>query len=222
MRRTIDPERASVSDPTEFSSAYVAHTESEETTHFSIVDAAGNAVSLTYTIEAWYGSRMVVEGAGFILNNEMGDFNPLPGITSDDGLIGTRANVVAPGKRMLSSMSPTIIAKNAKPLLVIGSPGGRTIINTTLQVILNVLDHGMNVAEAIAAPRIHHQWLPNQIFFEKWGLSPDTRALLQAKGHVLAAREAQGRAQGIWIDPETGRRFAAPDPRAFNSGAAGD
>ena len=225
VRKTIDPDRASPSEvgaTSKYSAAYLARTESEETTHFSIMDAAGNAVSLTYTIEAWYGSRMVVEGAGFILNNEMGDFNPLPGTTTADGLIGTAPNLAAPAKRMLSSMSPTIIAINGKPHLVIGSPGGRTIISTVLQVILNVLDHGMNMAEAVAAPRLHHQWLPNELQFEKWGLSRDSQVILEAKGHLLTPRGAQGRAHGIWIDPETGRRYAAPDPRAFNGGSAGD
>ena len=225
VRETIDPDRASPSAVVktgEYSAAYLGHTESEETTHFSIVDADGNAVSMTYTIEGWYGSRMVVEGAGFLLNNEMGDFNPLPGKTTAKGLIGTVPNLAAPGKRMLSSMSPTIIAKNGKPYLLIGSPGGRTIINTVLQVILNVLDHGMNMAEAVAAPRIHHQWLPNELRFERWGLSPDSVSLLEAKGHRLTPRKAQGRAHGIRIDPETGRRYAAADPRAFNGGSAGD
>ncbi len=222
LRGTIDPERASPSSIEELSAAYLGHTESEETTHFSIVDADGNAVALTYTIEAWYGSRMVVEGAGFLLNNEMGDFNPLPGTTTDRGLIGTDPNLTAPGKRMLSSMSPTIIAKDGKPYLVIGSPGGRTIINTVLQVVLNVLDHEMNIAEAIAAPRVHHQWLPDELRIEKWGLSPDSKALLEARGHRLVERRAQGRAHGIRIDLETGRRYAASDPRAFNGAAAGD
>jgi gamma-glutamyltranspeptidase/glutathione hydrolase len=225
LRKTIDSDKTSPSSKDRFSAAYLSQAnraESEETTHFSIVDAAGNAVSLTYTIEAWYGSRMVVEGAGFLLNNEMGDFNPLPGTTSDRGFIGTAPNLTAPGKRMLSSMSPTIIAKNGKPYLVIGSPGGRTIINTVLQVILNVLDHGMNVAEAVAAPRVHHQWLPDELSVEKWGLSPDSTALLEAKGHRLVTRQAQGRAHGIRIDPETGRRYAGSDPRAFNGGSAGD
>lgn len=222
LRASIDPERASASSRNAFSAAYLARSESEETTHFSVVDAAGNAVAVTYTLEYSYGSRMMVEGAGFLLNNEMGDFNPLPGETRDRGLIGTAPNLVAPGKRMLSSMSPTIVAREGVPYLVVGSPGGRTIISTVLQVVLNVLDHGMNIAEAVAAPRVHHQWLPDELRMERWGLSTDTVALLEAKGHRLVVRGAQGRTHGVWIDPESGRRHAASDPRAYNGGAAGD
>jgi gamma-glutamyltranspeptidase/glutathione hydrolase len=220
VRRSIDPEEASRSSKEELSSAYLVHTESEETTHFSVVDAQGNAVSLTYTIEASYGTGMVVEGAGFLLNNEMGDFNPIPGETTDGGQIGTAPNLIAPEKRMLSSMSPIIIARDGRPYLVVGSPGGPTIINTVLQVILNVLDHKMNIAEAISAARIHHQWLPDEIVIERWGVSSDTRALLEARGHRLKIRDrSQGRANGIRIDPESGRRFGAADPRAFNAAA---
>ena len=156
--------KASVSDSSKFSSAFLPP-ESRETTHLSVVDKEGNAVSLTFTLEGSYGYRMVVEGAGFLLNNEMGDFNPIPGNTNSAGLIGTQPNVVAPGKRMLSSMTPTIVAKDGKPVLIIGSPGGRTIINTVLQVVLNILDHNMNIGEAIEAPRIHHQWLPDTTSF---------------------------------------------------------
>ncbi len=222
VRQTIEPDRASTSDPDELDSPYVARSESEETTHFSIVDADGDAVAVTYTLEYSYGSRMVVEGAGFLLNNEMGDFNPLPGKTWRNGIIGTKPNLIAPGKRMLSSMSPTIVAKDGKPVLIVGSPGGRTIINTVLQVLLNVLDHGMNVAEAVAAGRVHHQWLPDDLRVERWGLSPDTERLLTAKGHRLVPRGSQGRAHVILIDPESGMRYGASDPRAFNGSAAGD
>ncbi len=223
LRESIDPERASVSSPTEFSAAYLKARESEETTHFSIVDAQGNAVALTYTLEFGYGSHMVVAGAGFLLNNEMGDFNAVPGETSEGGRIGTAPNLVAPGKRMLSSMTPTIVARDGKPYLLVGSPGGRTIINTVLQVILNVIDHEMNIAEAVAAPRIHHQWLPDRLRVEQFGISADTRALLEARGHDVEIRESsQGRAHCIRIDPETGRRFAAADPRAMNAAAVGD
>ena len=177
IRPTIDWFKATESDSAKFNSNRYME-ESEETTHFSVADKDGNAVSLTYTLEHSYGSRITVEGAGFLLNNEMGDFNPIPGLTTTRGLIGTKPNLVAPEKRMLSSMSPTIVAKNGKPILLIGSPGGRTIINTTLQVILNVIDHEMNVAQAIEAPRIHHQWLPDITSFEKLGISPDTKSCL--------------------------------------------
>ena len=222
VRATIDSAKASRSEKNEFSAAYLRRVESEETTHFSVIDAEGNSVSLTFTIEASYGSHMVVEGAGFLLNNEMGDFNPVAGKTKENGQIGTPPNLVAPRKTMLSSMSPTIIARDCKPYLLVGSPGGRTIINTVLQVILNVLDHDMNIAEAIAAPRVHHQWLPDELRVERWGLSPDTRKLLEARGHRLVVRDAQGRAHGIRIDPETGLRYGAADPRAFNGEASGN
>lgn len=220
LRETIDLFKASPSDSSLFNDALLAY-ESEETTHFSVVDAEGNAVSLTYTLEYGYGSRIVVEGAGFLLNNEMGDFNPVPGLTNSRGLIGTAPNLVAPEKRMLSSMTPTIVAKDGKPLLVIGTPGGRTIINTVLQVLLNVLDHDMNVAQAIEAGRIHHQWLPGITSFERHSISPDTRRLYEMMGHKIRYRNAQGQAMGIYIDPETGIRYGAADSRSFDGRAVG-
>ncbi|MBX2870707.1 MAG: gamma-glutamyltransferase [Saprospiraceae bacterium] len=220
LRQTIDLFKASPSDSSRFNDALLAY-ESEETTHFSVVDADGNAVSLTYTLEYGYGSRIVVEGAGFLLNNEMGDFNPVPGLTNSRGLIGTKPNLVAPEKRMLSSMTPTIVAKDGKPLLVIGTPGGRTIINTVLQVILNVLDHDMNVAQAIEAGRIHHQWLPDITSFERLSISPDSRRLYEMMGHKIRYRTAQGQAMGIYIDPETGIRYGAADSRSFDGRAMG-
>ncbi len=220
LRETIDLFLASESDSSRFNSAYFAH-ESEETTHLSVVDAEGNAVSMTYTLEYGYGSRIVVEGAGFLLNNEMGDFNPIPGRTTTTGLIGTPPNLVAPEKRMLSSMSPTIVAKDGRPVLAIGSPGGRTIINTVTQVVLNVIDHGMNVGEAVESPRIHHQWLPDVTSFERWGFSPDTKRLYQMMGHEIRYRGMQGRAHGIFIDWEEGLRYGAADTRAPNGRAVG-
>ncbi len=224
LRRTIDLFKATPSNLETFArlgESVARVPESEETTHFSVVDPAGNAVSLTYTLEASYGSRIVVEGAGFLLNNEMGDFNPIPGRTTERGLIGTPPNLVAPGKRMLSSMSPTIVAKGGKPVLVIGSPGGRTIINTTLQVILNVIDHGMNVAEAIEAGRIHHQWFPDALWSEEGVLSPDTLRLLEMRGHTLKFRSSQGSAHGIYLDAEKSLLFGAADSRAFDGRAVG-
>lgn len=220
LRAGIDLFAASPSDSSAFSSAYLAH-ESEETTHFSVVDADGNAVSLTYTLEYGYGSRLVADGTGFLLNNEMGDFNAIPGRTTSDGTIGTNANLVRPGQRMLSSMTPTIVAKDGRPWLVIGSPGGRTIINTTLQVILNMIDHGMNVAEAVEAPRIHHQWLPDRTRMESPGFSPDTIRLYRMMGHDVWFYRQQGHAHGIWIDPESGIRYGAADSRAFDARSAG-
>lgn len=222
IRKSINLFKASPSDSSRFNAALFAMApESKETTHFSVVDAQGNAVSLTYTLEQGYGSRMVVEGAGFLLNNEMGDFNPVPGLTNNRGRIGTKPNLVAPEKRMLSSMTPAIVAKDGKPLLIIGSPGGRTIINTVLQVILNVLDHGMDVAQAIEAGRIHHQWLPNITSFEEYSISPDTRKLYEMRGHKIRFRRAQGQAMGIYIDPETGLRYGAADSRSFDGKALG-
>ncbi|RIK64276.1 gamma-glutamyltransferase, partial [candidate division KSB1 bacterium] len=198
--------------------------ESTETTHYSVVDAAGNAVVVTYTLEYGYGSRIVAEGTGFLLNNEMGDFNPQPGRTDSTGLIGTPPNIVAPGKRMLSSMTPTIVAKDGKPFLLIGSPGGRTIINTVLQVIVNVIDFDMDISEAVAAPRIHHQWLPNRLRIEEFGISKDTERLLQMFGHrvsISRSSRSQGSAMGIIIDPKTGLRLGAADPRASDGAAVG-
>ncbi|MDX1491958.1 MAG: gamma-glutamyltransferase [Pseudohongiellaceae bacterium] len=217
LRASIDMDKASVSDETAFSQAY----ESEQTTHFSVADSAGNMVSLTYTLERSYGSRIVAEGAGFLLNNEMGDFNPVPGVTNRYGQIGTPANIVAPQKRMLSSMSPTIIAKEGKPLMAIGSPGGRTIINTTLQIILNSIDHDMNIAEAIEAPRMHHQWLPDVTRFESWGFSADTLSLYEQMGHELTSRGSQGAAMGVFSDTAEGLYLGAADSRSPDGGVSG-
>jgi gamma-glutamyltranspeptidase/glutathione hydrolase len=217
LRAGIDPYQAGSSDPVQVQDI----AESEETTHLSVVDGDGNAVSLTYTLEYSYGSRIVVEGAGFLLNNEMGDFNAIPGRTDSTGTIGTRPNLVQPGKRPISSMTPTIVAKDGKPVLVIGSPGGRTIINTVLQVILNVVDHGMNIAQAIEAPRMHHQWLPNVTRMERIGFSPDTRRLYEAMGHRTSFVGSQGHAMGIFIDHERGLLFGGADSRAFDARAVG-
>jgi gamma-glutamyltranspeptidase/glutathione hydrolase len=217
LRRTIDSSNASSSDPSKFGEAY----ESPETTHYSVIDAEGNAVVVTYTLEYSYGSRIVADGLGFLYNNEMGDFNPEPGHTDESGMIGTPPNLVAPGKRMLSSMSPTIVAKNGKPVLLIGSPGGRTIINTVLQVILNVLDHHMNIAEAVAAPRIHHQWLPNQIQIEGGKFPNDVTNRLQQIGHKISEVDRIGEAMGITIDLNSGERFGAADPRSADGKAVG-
>jgi len=220
LAASIQMDKASVSDSAAFGSLYLPK-ESDETTHFSVVDAWGNAVSVTYTLEYSYGSRLMADGTGFLLNNEMGDFNPVPGVTNRKGQVGTAPNLVAPHKRMLSSMTPTIVALDGKPVLVIGSPGGRTIINTVLQVILNVIDHSMNMGEAIETPRIHHQWLPDQTSMEGWGISPDTRKLYEAMGHPFTVRGKQGQAMGIYIDPTTKLRYGAADSRSFDGGASG-
>ena len=149
------------------------YNESEETTHYSVVDRFGNAVSTTTTINSSYGSGVVVEGAGFLLNNEMDDFSSKPGVPNQFGLIGSEANKIEPGKRMLSSMSPTIVLKENKPFLIVGSPGGSTISTVVLQVIMNVLDFEMDIQQAIDMPRIHHQWLPDLVYYEPFGLSID-------------------------------------------------
>jgi gamma-glutamyltranspeptidase/glutathione hydrolase len=197
LRKTIHHDRASVSSP----SSFEWPAESTETTHVSVVDGERNAVSLTYTLEDGYGSRIVVPGAGFLLNNEMGDFNAGPGLTNRDGLIGTEPNLAAPGKRMLSSMTPTILARGGKVFMVTGTLGGRSIINTVLLTILNVVDFGLNIQEAIDAPRFHHQWLPDRLRYEPLGLSPDTLAVLATMGHALRKdTEAQGVAEGIVFD----------------------
>ncbi|MEZ4696236.1 MAG: gamma-glutamyltransferase [Rhodothermales bacterium] len=217
LRENISPYMASVSDSATFNLAY----ESEQTTHLSVVDAEGNMVSMTYTLEYSYGSRIVVPGAGFLLNNEMGDFNPIPGRTTTTGLIGTVPNQVEPQKRMLSSMTPSIVARDGKPVLAIGSPGGRTIINTVLQVILNVVEHDMNVAEAVEAPRIHHQWLPDITSFEGYGFSKDTMRLYEQFGHRTRVRGSQGSAMAIYNDWANGMLYGAADSRSFDSEAAG-
>jgi len=217
LRKTIKPDRASVSSPDSFQWP----AESSETTHFSVVDAARNAVSLTYTLEAGFGSKIVVAGAGFLLNNEMGDFNAGPGLTSADGLIGTDPNLAQPGKRMLSSMTPAIVSKDGKLFMVTGSPGGRTIINTVLHTILNVIDFGMNAQDAIDAPRFHHQWLPDAVQFERNGLSPDTLAILRGYGHTLNPIGAQGIAEAIVVNARDGKLNAGNDRRAIDGGAAG-
>jgi gamma-glutamyltranspeptidase/glutathione hydrolase len=192
-------------------------TESDETTQFSIVDADGNAVSNTFTLEGGYGSHVVVRGAGFLLNNEMGDFNKKPGETNVQGDIGTPANLIAPGKRMLSSMSPTIVTKNGKLFMVTGSPGGRTIINTVMEVVLNVTGFGMNAREAVDAPRLHHQWLPDVATFERDALPDSTVARLRAMGHTVEQRGRQGDAHTIIFDAKTKTAYGANDRRSADS-----
>jgi gamma-glutamyltranspeptidase/glutathione hydrolase len=218
LRRTIREDRASKSSPTTFSWP----AESAQTTHLSVVDDTRGAVALTYTLEDGYGSRIVVPGAGFLLNNEMGDFNAGPELTDDKGLIGTEPNLAAPGKRMLSSMTPTIVTRDGKLFLVVGSPGGRTIINTVLLTILNVVDYGMNAQQAIDAPRFHHQWLPDRIQHERFGLSPDTLELLSARGHeVREAADSQGVAQAILFRAEENLLEGGSDRRVPDGAAIG-
>jgi gamma-glutamyltranspeptidase/glutathione hydrolase len=216
LRKSIHLDRASVSTPTSFTWP----TESDETTHLSVVDDQRNAASLTYTLEAGYGSKIVVPGAGFLLNNEMGDFNAGPGLTTAEGLIGTDPNLAAPHKRMLSSMTPTILTKDGQLFMVTGSPGGRTIINTVLMTIVNVVDFGMNVQEAVDAPRVHHQWLPDRVEYERYGLSPDTIALLKQRGHVLREISAQGVVEAIIYNQKENLLEGGSDRRAAGGGVA--
>jgi gamma-glutamyltranspeptidase / glutathione hydrolase len=193
--------------------------EGDSTTHFSVIDKDGMAVSNTYTLEHSYGSRVVVRGAGFILNNEMVDFNWRPGITDSNGGIGTEPNTIAPGKRMLSSQTPTIVTKNGKVVLVTGSPGGRTIINTVLCVVLNVLEFDMDIRSAVDAPRMHMQWFPDETKFEGNGDHREAVEKLRSMGHVIYGGR-QGDAHSIWVDPKTGIYHGAED-RRINGKAAG-
>jgi gamma-glutamyltranspeptidase/glutathione hydrolase len=183
--------------------------EGAQTTHFSVADPAGNIVTNTYTLGSSYGSGAVIDGAGFILNDQMKNFALRAG-TGEEGLSGSPANALAPGKRMMSTMAPTIVFKDDKPWLITGTPGGSTILNTILQVIVNVVDYDLNVAEATHAPRIHQQWRPNDLEVEP-NFNPDTIRLLKAKGHDVDAEETRGSAQSILI--ENGRFYGAADPR---------
>jgi len=218
LRATIRMDRAGRSDPSDLD----RRAEGTHTTHYSVVDADGLAVSVTYTLEQGYGSGIVVPGAGFLLNNEMGDFNPRAGLTTRDGLIGTEANLVAPEKRMLSSMSPTILARDGALVAVTGSPGGRTIINTVLQMVLNVTEFELPPERAVAAPRVHHQWLPDVLYLEEKGAREDVVRELERRGHAVRVRRSQGLAHTILIDPETGERIGLPDPRNPDARGAGD
>lgn len=191
-----------------------AEFESPQTTHFSVVDAGGNAVANTYTLNGSYGNGLTVEGAGFLLNNEMDDFAAKPGEPNMFGLVQGEANAVGPRKRPLSSMTPTIVTKDGKVRLLLGSPGGGTIINTVLQVLLNGLVHGMNVRQAVTAPRFHHQWAPDVLVMERVGFSADTIEKLKEAGYKIHFRDRMGACEAIEINPETGWRFGAADPRA--------
>lgn len=191
--------------------------ESEETTHYSIIDSYGNAVSTTTTINSSYGSKVVVDGAGFLLNNEMDDFSVKPGVPNQFGLTGTEANKIEPGKRMVSSMTPTILLKDNKPFLIIGSPGGSTIATVVLQVLMNVVDFGMNIQQAIDMPRIHHQWFPDRIDYEKFGLPLDVINSLKQKGQNIGIERSLGRVEGIIADFEKNIFYGATDPRGFGA-----
>ena len=216
LRRGIDPAHATPS------SAVGAGTptayESNETTHYSVVDASGNAVAVTTTINGGYGNGQVVPGAGFLLNNEMDDFTARPGQPNSAGLVTGTTNAIAPGKRMLSSMAPTIVVKDGRNWLVAGSPGSGMIISTVLQTIVNMIDFGMNVQEAVDAPRMHHQWQPDVLLLERPGFPADVVHALETLGHTTRIVDEIGEAHAVAIDPATGIRLGASDPRG--AGAA--
>jgi gamma-glutamyltranspeptidase/glutathione hydrolase len=190
--------------------------ESDQTTHYSIVDAQGNAVSCTTTLNGAYGSKVVVAGAGFLLNNEMDDFSAKPGVPNSYGLVGGTANAIAPGKRMLSSMTPAILTRQGKLTMVVGTPGGSTIITSVMQAILNVLDYDMTMQQAVAAPRLHHQWLPDQIDTEADALTPTASDSLRRRGYTLNPRGRWGRIDAIRVLPD-GRLEGGADPRGDDS-----
>ena len=199
IRAKIDPAKAANSKDVQ---PGVAPHEGTETTHYSIVDAKGNAVSVTYTINALFGAKVMAGDTGFFLNDEMDDFSVKPGVPNLFGLVQGKTNAIAPGKRPLSSMSPTIVTKDGKTFMVLGSPGGSRIISIVAQVISDVIDHGMTVQEAVNAPRIHHQWLPDQITAEPFALSPDTKAALETMGHKIVEQAPWGAAEAILVGPE--------------------
>lgn len=217
LRESIQLNRATPSSLDGFNGP----SESPETTHFSVVDRDRNAVALTYTLEYSYGSGIVVTGGGFLLNNEMGDFNPIPGQTDESGLIGTKPNLTQPGKRMLSSMTPTIVAKDGELFLVTGSPGGRTIINTVLQTIVNTIDHQMDAQLAVETGRIHHQWFPDELRYEEKRFSPDSIQILKSYGHKTKEIDRQGSAHIILHEAKRNRLQAGTDPRRYGATAVG-
>ena len=219
IRATVRAGAASVSDTADVTAG--ADWESSETTHYSVVDGDGMAVSVTYTLEGGYGSYITVPGAGFLLNNEMGDFNGRPGLTSENGLIGTEANLARPEKRMLSSMTPTIVARDGELVAVIGSPGGRTIINTVLQLVVNLVDFPQDPASVVAAKRLHHQWLPDAVRLEEGLMSEADAARLSAMGHQVGWGRGQGIAHCIFVDGSSGELVGVPDPRDSDGAAAG-
>jgi gamma-glutamyltranspeptidase/glutathione hydrolase len=230
-RESIDPARATVSKdlkrPAVFSeleqyaaghSPSMAIHESPHTTHYSVVDAQGDAVSVTTTINDWYGSRVTAEGLGFLLNDEMDDFSAKPGVPNGDDLIQGQANAIGPNKRPLSSMTPTIVLKDGKPFVITGSPGGSRITTAVLQVVVNVLDRGMDIAQAVAAPRVHDQWMPDQVYAEP-GLAAEAIAALQARGDKVVVQRPFTSANSIMVTPEG--FVGAADPRTRGALAVG-
>lgn len=212
LQRMSDVSLDKATPSTDIRAGTVTVQESEETTHFSIVDKWGNAVSVTTTLNSSFGSTVVVGGAGFLLNNEMDDFSVKPGVPNMYGLVGGEANAVQPGKRMLSSMTPTIVEKDGKLFMVVGTPGGSTIITSVFQTLLNVTEHGMTMQEAVDAKKFHHQWLPDILYYEEGAFTPETIQSLQVMGHNLQQREPIGRVEAILVHPD-GLLEGAADPR---------
>ena len=212
--QSVDSTMATISADVSHGPIPFQYPEAEQTTHYSVVDRWGNAVSVTTTINGWFGCGIAVDGAGFLLNNEMDDFSSKPGIPNKFGLVGAEANAIEPHKRMLSSMTPTIVEDpNGELYLVVGSPGGSTIITTVAQVISNVIDYGMNIEEAVETPRFHHQWLPDYVGIEPRGFSLETLTLLSERGYQFYYRNSIGEANCIQIDAKSGRIFASGDSR---------
>ncbi len=226
IRTRIQPQKAGVS--ADLKPGVVIH-EGSNTTHYSIADSAGNAASVTYTLNDWFGAKVTASGTGVLLNNEMDDFTAKVGAPNLYGLIQGEANAIAPGKRPLSSMSPTIVTRDGKPVMVLGTPGGSRIITAVLLTLLNVIDYGMNIQEAVDAPRFHHQWMPDVTYVEDYALSPDTRRLLLEWGHTLAEPQPDNHLAAILIGapslraaPVSGLRFfGANDPRRGSGLALG-
>lgn len=218
----INPDRATPSTAVAHGDVMMVISESDETTHFSVVDRDGTAVAVTTTINSAYGSKLVVEGAGFLLNNQMGDFSAKPGVPNHSGHVYGEANGIAPGKRMISSQTPTIITKDGENFMVLGAAGSGRIITAVLQTIVNVIDYDMSIADAVSAPRIHHQWFPDQIEYEEepgGGIAPATLSGLEALGHSVMPR-VHGKVHALMIDPATGSITGMADPRRDPAGAA--
>jgi gamma-glutamyltranspeptidase/glutathione hydrolase len=215
QRASIDPDRAT---PSTDALASKPPREGSNTTHYSVVDSRGNAVSNTYTLNFPYGVGLLAEGTGVLLNNELDDFTAAPGASNAFGLVGFEANLPGPGKRPLSSMSPTIVLKDGKPVLVTGTPGGSRIISAVVQIVVDVLDYKMDIAAAVAAPRVHHQWMPDEVRVER-GFPEETLAALRAKGHKVVEPLGQTSANSIFVT--SNGLLGAPDPRTRGAEAAG-
>ncbi|WP_370459011.1 gamma-glutamyltransferase [Aggregicoccus sp. 17bor-14] len=239
LASTIDPQRATPSVsllparegapqstlPSGKGQAPVEKTEKKNTTHISVIDAKGNAVVMTTTVNYGFGSCLVAKGTGVLLNDEMDDFAAMPGVPNAYGLVTGEPNAIAPGKVPLSSMSPTLVFSKEDPkrvMLAVGSPGGSTIPTTVIQVISNVVDAGMDVTRAVGAGRVHHQYLPDELWVDRWGLEPATVAALEARGHKVVRREAWGDAEAVLWDPKNGLFYAASDPRNEGAGLGAD